>query len=366
MERTPLNGRHRAAGAKLVDFAGWEMPVLYTGIVEEHQHTRRAAGMFDVSHMGRLELEGAEAAAVLQRAVTRNLSKLVPGRCGYAHICNEQGGVLDDVIVACYPDRWLVVCNASNRPKIIAHLETLLRGRNAALSDRTVETCMIALQGPAAMGMVTSDLPVKLPAGAATMKRYGFVSGSAFGMSYSIFRTGYTGEDGFELVAPAAAAPMIWDHLLGSASRGGPGVRPVGLGARDTLRLEAGMCLYGHELSEQIDPISAGCQWCVDLACDFVGAAALRRIAERGPARRLVGLALEGRRIARQGAAVTAGGQTIGEVTSGTFGPTVGRSIAMAFVDAPRAVEGTSVSIDLGGSTIPAAIVPLPFYKRAS
>lgn len=365
MNRTPLNAAHRAANAKLVDFAGWEMPVLYTSIVEEHQHTRTAAGMFDVSHMGRLDFTGPDAMAVLQRGLTRNLSKLAVGRCGYAHICNERGGVIDDVIVSHDAERWQVVCNASNRPKVVAHFGELLRGRNAKLIDRSAETCMIALQGPAAMSLLQGGLPVQVPAAAATMKRYSFVTGSAFGISYGLYRTGYTGEDGFELVAPAAAAPMIWDFLLKSASRGGPDVRPVGLGARDTLRLEAGMCLYGHELNEEIDPISAGCQWCCDLACDFVGANALRRIAETGPPRRLVGLTLEGRRIARQGAAVLAGETVVGQTTSGTFGPTVGKSIAMAYVDAAHAKEGASLSVDLGNAKSAATIVPLPFFKRA-
>lgn len=364
MNKTCLSAAHYAAGAKMIDFGGWEMPVIYTSIIEEHRQTRASVGVFDVSHMGRLELRGAAAEAVLQRACTRNVGKLAVGRCGYSHICNERGGILDDVIVSRYDDRWLVVCNASNRDKIVRHLQSLMAGAEAKLTDRTLDTCMIAVQGPRAWDTL-KNLPIGIAADPAQIKRYAFVSGSTMGFAWALFRTGYTGEDGFEIVAPVSVATMIWNYLVGSQDRGGPSVRPAGLGARDTLRLEAGMPLYGHELSENVDPVSTGCAWVVDLNKDFVGALALRNIAAEGPRRKVIGMALDGRRIARQGARVLdAAGVPVGEVTSGTQSPTLNQSIAMAFVDAAKSVDGTALAVDFGGATADAKVVPLPFYKR--
>ncbi|MEE8169239.1 MAG: glycine cleavage system aminomethyltransferase GcvT [Phycisphaerae bacterium] len=366
MNRTALNEAHRRAGAKLVDFAGWEMPLLYEGIVQEHRHTRAHAGAFDVSHMGRFEFHGPDAGAVLQRGCTRNLSKMAVGRCGYAHVCNAAGGVLDDVIVSRFEDHWHLVCNASNRSKLLDHFKAMLGGHNVTLTDRTLDTCMIAVQGPRAMDVLAGDLPFKLAVQPSALKRYAFAAGSVFGVGYMLARTGYTGEDGFELTVPAAMAPMVWDFLVQSGARGGPEVRPIGLGARDTLRLEAGMCLYGHELSEEVDPITAGCQWCVDLSCDFIGAGALRDIAQAGPKRKLVGLELEGRRIARPDAEVSSSGAVVGRVTSGSLGPTVGKSIAMAYVAADHAENGRTIQVELKNATASATIVPLPFYKRTA
>jgi len=364
MNKTCLNEIHHRTGAKMIDFGGWEMPVIYTGIIDEHNHTRTAASAFDVSHMGRLELRGAAAESVLQQACTRNVAKLAVGRCGYAHVCNSGGGILDDVIVSRYADHWLVVCNAGNREKIVRHLQALLKGRDAIMTDHTLDTCMIAVQGPAAMNLFEHDLPIDLPSDPRALKRYAFLSGSTFGVEYSLFRTGYTGEDGFEIVLPAKAGALLWQFLVHSGERGGPVVKPAGLGARDTLRLEAGMPLYGHELHENIDPISAGCQWCVDLTKDFIGAEPIRRVAESGPSQKLAGLVLEGRRIARQGAAVRDGDACIGEVTSGTQSPTLGKSIAMAYLDASQAIAGTRIAVDLGAARADATAVALPFYKR--
>jgi aminomethyltransferase len=374
MLRTPLYDTHKSLGARLIDFGGWEMPVMYRGIVEEHVHTRTASSIFDVSHMGRLYLTGQEAEALLQHVCTRNVGKLKVGRSGYSHVCNEGGGILDDVIVSRYEDKWLIVCNAGNREKIVAHLKKQMAAfataqssaRPAAcdvtLDDQTTSTVMFAVQGPATMELFKSHMPFKID----DMGRYGFISGSYMGQKYSIFRSGYTGEDGLEVVLGAGLGVLAWDFLTKDGGADRVTVKPAGLGARDTLRLEAGMPLYGHELNEQVDPLSAGCGWCVDLEKEFLGAAALRKIAADGPQRKMMGLVLEGRRIARQGAKVMAGDAEAGEVTSGTFSPTLEKSIAMAYVDVAALSSGAALCVDVRGERIGAAVVGLPFYKRAT
>ncbi len=362
MLRTPLYDTHKRLGARLIDFGGWEMPVMYRGVQEEHLHTRSASSIFDVSHMGRLLISGKEAEPLLQQVCTRNLSKLKVGRCGYSHLCNERGGVLDDVIVSRYDSYFLMVCNASNREKIVAHLQHHAEGRTVTIDDMTTRTAMFAVQGPATMELFRRNMPVKLE----EIHRYGFITGSYMGTKYSVFRSGYTGEDGLEIIFPAAAGGLVWDYLTQERSGPQATIRPAGLGARDTLRLEAGMPLYGHELTEDTDPLSAGCGWCVDLEEDFVGAEALRQIDADGPGRKLAGLVLEGRRIARQGAKVLAHGADaeVGVVTSGTLSPTLGKSIAMAYVDAARLASEERLAVDVRGTRVGATVVPLPFYKR--
>ena len=362
MLRTALYDTHKSLGARLIDFGGWEMHVMYRGINEEHIHTRTAGSVFDVSHMGRLFFTGADAEALLQHVCTRNITKLKVGRCGYSHVCNEAGGILDDVIISRYEDRWLMVCNAGNREKILAHLKTHMTGRKVTLDDTTTQTAMLAIQGPATMELFKKHVPIKID----EMPRYGFSSGSYMGQKYSVFRSGYTGEDGLELVVSNGVGVLVWDFLTKEGGEDRVTIRPAGLGARDTLRLEAGMPLYGHELNERIDPISAGCGWCVDLTKDFLGAAALRKIESAGPVRKITGLVLEGRRIARQGSQVFAGDKLVGEVTSGTLSPTLDKSIAMAYVDTGVLASGTSLAVDLRGTRVGVAPVPLPFYKRAT
>lgn len=360
MRQTPLHHLHVELGAKLVDFAGWEMPLLYEGIVQEHHHTRQQASMFDVSHMGRVEISGDDAETLLQHVCTRQLADAQPGQSRYSHVCNERGGIIDDVIVSRYETHWLVVCNAANRSRVVEWLSRHADGRAVNIMDRTEESLMIALQGPQAIPLLAELLPIPID----DLKRYHFRTGTYMFTDYSIFRSGYTGEDGIELILPAGVAGFI-GGLLGPESGRSGAVRPAGLGARDTLRLEAGMPLHGHELHENVDSISAGLAWCVDLAKDFVGAQALRTVAERGPKRRLVGLELDGRRIARTGAVVHHAGNDVGKVTSGTFSPTLERSIAMAYVDAPLAVPGTRLSVQQSARTIEAAVVGLPFYRRS-
>jgi aminomethyltransferase len=360
MLRTALYQTHKRLGARLIDFGGWEMPVMYGGIAEEHVYTRTVSTIFDVSHMGRLVLTGPDAEAVLQYVCTRNVAKLAVGRSGYSHVCNADGGVMDDVIVSRDEKRWIVVCNAGNREKVVAHLLEQLRGRNASLEDTTQQTVMMAVQGPATMRLFAEHMPIKID----EMKRYGFASGKYMGQAYTVFRSGYTGEDGLEIVVSAATGALVWDYLTKDGGQDRPTIKPAGLGARDTLRTEAGMPLYGHELTEQTDPLSAGCGWCVELEKSFIGVEALRRIAADGPRRKITGLILDGRRIARQDSKVYDGEAEVGIVTSGTFAPTLQKSIAMAFIDAPLSKEGQSLEVGIKDGRAPATVVCLPFYKR--
>ncbi len=362
-KRTPFYDFHVSAGAKMVDFAGWEMPLLYRGIVEEHEQTRRSGSIFDVSHMGRLYLTGKEVPAFLNRVLTRDVSGQAIGQSRYSLVCNEQGGVLDDVIVSRDVKHWIVVCNAGNREKIVHHFTEVRRasGMDFDLADQTESTAMVALQGPKVIERLGSVLPVDLK----NLKRYHFETASVMLVKFTVFRGGYSGEDGIELILPAKMASMAIKLLAGSLNKEHATIQPAGLGARDTLRLEAGMPLYGHELSETVNAASSGLDFGISLEKDFIGAAAVREEKSRGPARRLVGLELQGRRIARQGATVLAADKPVGDVTSGTFGATVGKSIAMAYVDQANASAGAELSVELKGTLASARVVKLPFYRRA-
>lgn len=362
LKRTPFYDFHISAGAKMVDFAGWEMPLMYRGIVDEHQQTRNSGSLFDVSHMGRLSFTGKDAVAFLNNVLTRNVSEQRIGQSRYSLVCNENGGVLDDVIISKDTKNWILVCNASNRDKLVKHFteQRAQTGLDVDIADNTESTGMVAIQGPKVIERMADILPVDLK----SMKRYTFESSSFMLIKFTVFRSGYTGEDGVELILPAKMASMAI-KLVGNKDHEGATIRPAGLGARDTLRLEAGMPLYGHELSETIDPLSAGLNFAVDLNKDFIGVAPLREIAAKGPKRKLVGLELEGKRIARQGTAIKHDEQVIGEVTSGTLSPTLGKSIAMALIDASFTAEGTQLTADLKGTPNPAKVVKLPFYKRA-
>ncbi len=358
--RTPLYDSHVQFGARMVEFAGWEMPVQFRGIVEEHVHTRTACAVFDVSHMGRLKLTGPDCEPFLDWICTRNLRDAEVGRSYYSHICREDGGILDDVIVSRFEDRWGVVCNASNREKIIEWLRSHLGGRNVEIADETRSTAMVACQGPRTLELAREIAGTDLSG----MKRYHFTVRPLGTVSIAIYRCGYTGEDGVEVVLPAGLTALLIPKLLGTPESPHPVICPAGLGARDTLRIEAAMPLYGHELSEDWDSLSAGQGWCVDLDKEFIGAEAMRKVQAAGVPRRLVGLELDGRRIARQHARVFFGGSPVGEITSGTLSPTLGMSIAMAFVPAEHATPGGAVEVEIGGKLIPATVVKLPFYKR--
>ena len=368
MLQTPFYDFHRENNARFVDFAGWQMPIMYSSIHDEHRQTRSSGGLFDVSHMGRLSLTGRHARRFLERMLTRRISDMKVNTCRYSLICNEQGGVLDDVIIYRFDDRWLLVVNAANREKIVGHLQAHIGDLVVKLTDQTMTTAMVATQGPGVMdviGRFSSQVP--------SLKRYGFCEKNLLVIKMIISRTGYTGEDGVEVIMGANMANMAIKLLLkDKASETGGVIRPAGLGARDTLRLEAGMCLYGHELDEQTDPLSAGLHFAVSLNKDeaergepFIGQAALKRIAAEGPPRRLVGLELEGKRTARQHMPVTQAGRPIGQITSGCISPTFEKPIAMAYLDRNANAEpGDAVQIDLAGKHVEAKLVNLPFYRR--
>ena len=363
---TPLDAWHRRSGAKLVPFAGYEMPIQYSSIVTEHQTCRTSAALFDVSHMGRLRVEGTGSEQFLDHLLTRRVSDLPIGRVRYALMCNAAGGVLDDVLVSHLQTPsgkqfHLLVVNASNRQKILQWITPHLADfPTVTLSDRTELTAMIAVQGPQAMpvcGRLFRFDPGRL-------KYYRATITDQFAKPVILSRTGYTGEDGFELVVRAEEAERIWENVLLAGRE--EGFAAAGLGARDTLRMEASMPLYGHELDETIDPLSAGLSFACDLqGRSFIGDEALREIASRGPTHLRVGLKPDGKRPAREGCEVLSrDGAKVGVVTSGGPSPTLGHPIAMARVEAAYANED-SFQIDIRGKTVPASRTKMPFYQRS-
>jgi aminomethyltransferase len=357
--RTSLYDWHVAHGGRIVEFGGWLMPVQYSSIIEEHLTVRNRVGLFDISHMGRLRFEGADALAWLELATTNHVAKLEVGQIQYSLMVNGAGGVLDDVLVYRLPDAFFMVCNASNRLKVLAQLERLKEGMDdARVRDLTVGTVMIAVQGPCAcetLGKVVNGAFDEV-------KYYRAVDSSFSGQDVLVSRTGYTGEDGFEVALDADSGERLWTALLAAGQRSE--IRPCGLGARDTLRFEAAMPLYGHEMDESVNPYAAGLGWAVKLnKGEFVGRDALRTFKSQ-PGRTRVGLALEGKRIARQGCAVKQGDRAVGAVTSGTFSPTLNRSLAMALVEPACAAESTPLVVDIRGNDEPARVVALPFYNR--
>jgi len=363
-QRTPLYDWHVAHGARMVEFAGWDMPIQYTSITDEHQAVRTSAGLFDISHMGRLVFTGPDALDLIQQVWTNDAASMKMGQARYGLVCNEQGGIRDDVLVYRLEPFWLMVVNASNREKIVSWIEAHRARRKVEVQDRTFDWAMLAVQGPRALKIVQAvfeNLPL------AAMRYYtAIIRGTpANADSFAIVsRTGYTGEDGFEIILPATRAAALAEQLGKAAGQLGQALKPCGLGARDTLRLEAAMPLYGHELSEEIDPIQAGLDWAVKLdKTTFIGKDALLQRRQH-PERQRVGLELEGKRIAREGAAVLVQDRQVGQVASGTFGPTVGKAIAMAYVEPQQSAVGTACAVDVRGKPAPARVVPLPFYRR--
>lgn len=361
--RTPLYDWHVAHGGRMVAFGGWSMPVQYSSIVAEHQATRQAAGLFDISHMGRLRFDGPGAAEFLDRIVTRDVLRQPQGRVRYGLVTNDAGGILDDVLVYRLADGagqayCLMVVNAANRPKILDWLRPRLAdARDVYLTDATHDWAMIAVQGPRALDLTQSLVAATL----AELKYYHACETSIAGHGGIVSRTGYTGEDGCELIVGSSSVEAVWQDLVAA------GATPAGLGARDTLRLEAAMPLYGHELSETIDPFQAGLAFAVDLeGRQFAGRDALARLkAANDDARpRRIGLELSGKRVPREGYPVWAAGERVGEVTSGTFSPTLQRPIAMAYIEPRAAALGTPVEIDIRGHVESARVVELPFYRR--
>ena len=364
LQTTPFHAYHVAHGAKMVDFAGWEMPLHYGSIIEEHAQVRNAGGFFDVSHMGRLRFKGLDACKLLDRICTRQVHGMQDGQIRYSLVCNESGGCRDDVLVYRIQDaEYLMVCNGANRTKILTHIEDQRSDYVCSMKDETESTAMIAVQGPQVMALL-ARVSQEVPA----LKRYRFTTKNLLFAKILISRTGYTGEDGVEVILPSKFAQKAIDLMLKQGDAASV-VLPTGLGARDSLRLEAGMPLYGHELTEDIDPLSAGLQFAVKLdkgmgdneAESFIGQEALKDIAQNGSGKRLVGLRLEGKRSPRQHMKVMSKENEIGEVTSGCLSPTFGYPIAMAYI--PSSFEGDEVELDFGKNTIPASIVDLPFYK---
>jgi len=356
-QKTPLYARHIAAGGKMVSFAGWLLPVQYSGIIAEHMAVRTGCGLFDVSHMGELVLQGADALSNLNRLLTNDFTGMEVGQARYSPMCSGGGGVVDDLIVCKLSEhQYFIVVNAANKNKDRDWMAGRLTG-SCTLEDRSDAYAQLALQGPRAENILrklTEDIP----------KRYysAVPEGKVAGVSCMVSRTGYTGEDGFELYCAAADAPGLWDALM-EAGRG-EGLIPCGLGARDTLRLEAGMPLYGHELSDAVNPYEAGLGMFVKPdKPDFIGKEALEHA--RPVSRCRVGLEVTGRGIAREGCPVYHGERQVGTVTSGTHCPWLGKAVAMALLEAEYRQPGSPVIVEVRGRQIEASVVPLPFYKRS-
>ncbi|WP_329532300.1 glycine cleavage system aminomethyltransferase GcvT [Streptomyces sp. NBC_01450] len=362
---TALDALHRSLGATMTDFAGWDMPLRYGSERDEHLAVRTRAGLFDLSHMGEITVTGPGAAALLNHALVGNIASVGVGRARYTMICQEDGGILDDLIVyRLAENEYMVVANASNAQVVLDALTERAAGFDALVRDDRDAYALIAVQGPESPGILKSLTDADLDG----LKYYAGLPGTVAGVPALIARTGYTGEDGFELFVAPSDAEKLWQALT---EAGAPvGLVPCGLSCRDTLRLEAGMPLYGHELTTALTPFDAGLGRVVkfEKEGDFVGRTALQEAASRAeenPPRVLVGLVAEGRRVPRAGYPVVAGGKVIGEVTSGAPSPTLGKPIAMAYVDAAHAAPGTAgVGVDIRGSHEPYEVVALPFYKR--
>jgi aminomethyltransferase len=361
LKRTSLHAKHEALGARLVPFAGWEMPIQYKGMSLEHQAVRERAGLFDVSHMGELELRGEQALELVNSLITNDIARAADGQATYTCCCNERGTVLDDLIVyRRTPSDVLVVCNASNRDKISAHFAAAARGV-CDFADISDATALLALQGPKALGILAkAGISLDL----STLKIFRFAPGQVAGIACVVARTGYTGEDGVELFCAWNDAPALWDALLEAGAD--DGVEPIGLGARDTLRLDARLSLYGNDIDETTNPLEAGLGWVVKLdKPHFVGKQALVAIKERGLSRTLVGFEMTGRGIARHGyPLLDSEGIEGGVCTSGGPSPTLGKSIGLGYFPLAKSAIGGQLLVDCRGKQIPAKIVKTPFYKR--
>ena len=357
---TPLNAVHRRLHARMVDFAGWEMPVQYsTGILAEHQAVRTGCGLFDLSHMGRVHLVGKDALALAQECCTRDLSKIRPGEAAYSVLCDADGGILDDVIASILDEQEIVfVFNASNRLSDLAWFaeQRDCIGLDVELIDRTTATALIGIQGPDAQKALQAHCDIVLEA----LAGYAFARAEVAGVSALVSRTGYTGEDGFEIVVDAEAATEVWTRLMDDGC-------PCGLGARDTLRTEAGFALYGHEIDRTTNPFEARLGWVVSSGKpSFVGRAALERIKAAGVTRRLVGLRVAVGGVPRPGVPILDAGRAVGSVTSGTFSPTLRENIATGYVPLSLSSPDQRLEVELRGKTVAATVVPLPFVPHRS
>ncbi|MBK0422585.1 glycine cleavage system aminomethyltransferase GcvT [Leucobacter sp. CSA2] len=364
--RTALHDEHERLGASFTDFGGWDMPLKYGSELAEHRAVREAAGLFDLSHMGELRVRGPQAAEFLNTALVGDLGRIAVGRAKYSLICAEDGGIIDDLIsYRLAEDEYLVVPNAGNAGVVAEEFAARAGGLDVEITDETAATSLIAVQGPRSAEILSGLVPEEQRGLVADMKYYAAAPAQVAGLQVLLARTGYTGEDGFELYVPNAHAAELWAALLAA---GEPfGLIPAGLAARDSLRLEAGMPLYGNELSRETNPFEVGLGPIVSFAKpqDFVGREALERLKEAGPKRVLVGLVGTGRRAGRSGYPVLAGDQPIGVVTSGQPSPTLGYPIALASIAPEFAEPGTSVAVDLRGKSEPFEVVATPFYRRA-
>ncbi len=360
-QRTPLYDRHVAAGGKMVEFAGWEMPVRYASEIEEHRAVRSAAGLFDVSHMGEFRVAGSGSMSFLQGLTPNNVAKLKVGQIHYSALLTPEATYVDDLLVyRLAEDDFMLVVNAANLDGDLEWLRSHPHPE-CTIEDHSECYALLALQGPRAAGILRRLTAVDLEA----IRYYHFAEGAVAGAEGIVSRTGYTGEDGFELYLAPEDAPAVWDALLESGA--GDGLVPAGLAARDSLRLEAGMALYGHEIDRTTTPYEAGLNWTVKLKKgDFLGRDVLREQKRAGTERRLIGFEITGRGIARQGMDVLAGGEEVGRVTSGGWSPSFEKAIGTAYVPSRLAAAGTSLEIAVRRRRLPATVVDLPFYRRDS
>ena len=356
--RTALYDAHVGLGARMVPFGGWDMPVQYAGILSEVSAVRTAAGLFDVSHMGRVYISGPEATAFLESVLTASVASLRVGRARYCFICNENGGVIDDTIFyRLEEDRYLLIPNAGNRAAVVAWFQRWVQekfSQGCTLDDRTDATGLIAFQGPGAAEVM--DKVCENPA--SSLRPFAWQENRLQGVPVMVGRTGYTGEDGFEMVVDRSQVQLLWQTLLDQ------GAVPCGLGARDVLRLEAALPLHGHEIDEATTPVEAGLERFVRFDKEYVGAEALRQQRDQGAERKLVGLTIPGRSAPRAGYAIMEQGQTVGHVTSGSYSPTLDTSIGMGYVEERCARVGAQLDVDIRGRAQRAEVVPLPFYSR--
>ena len=365
MNRTPLFDEHVRAGGKMVDFAGYEMPIQYpTGIVAEHRAVRQNAGLFDLSHMGEFFFTGPGAGPAIDRLVSSDIAGLAVGQARYGLLTNERGTIVDDVIVyRLAEDEHLMVVNAANIEKDRAHIKAHL-APGVGFEDRSAEMALIAIQGPRAATILSSvtDLEIREQS-IESLQPFGVVRARVANSRAIVARTGYTGEDGFEVFVDNDRAVQVWSRLM--AAGASTGIIPIGLGARDTLRLEARFSLYGNDIDETTGPIEAGLGWTTKLDKDFIGRDEIAAAKERGPKRKIVGLVVDGG-VARHGHDVTKDGAVVGQVTSGTFGPTVQQNIALAYVPTELSKVGTELAVRIRERDVPAKVVKTPFYRRAT
>ncbi|MGH9898787.1 MAG: glycine cleavage system aminomethyltransferase GcvT [Pyrinomonadaceae bacterium] len=365
LKQTPLNMTHRRMKANMVDFGGWDMPIQYpAGVIEEHLRTRKAAGLFDVSHMGEIEVRGVDAINFVNYICSNDVTKLVDGQAHYTSFTTQEGTVVDDLLVYRFAeDHLLLIVNASTTEKDWDWISTHKKGRNVEIRNSSADYCQLAVQGPHALGILQSLTPVNL----AEIKYYHFTTGKVCDVQSIISRTGYTGEDGFEVYAAPERAELLWNKILDAGKFGTDGgIIPCGLAARNTLRLEAAMALYGHEIDETTTLLEAGLGWICKLnKGDFIGRDALLKQKETGIKRKLVGFEVTGRGIARDGQDVFIQGEKIGHVTSAGPAPFLKKNIGMAYVPVEIARQDQEIEIDVRGKLVAARIVATPFYKRA-